>query len=138
MKETDTTENMASNIRDVLTILRSMPADMISLAMVETQLFGSTALTMLKLCVMIGLLLVAGWLFTSTAAVIILDGLNNVSLLGAVVTVALCNLFLAVLLIWRLRHIARDLTFRESRSSVFTLLAHARSLAGGDAEEQTR
>lgn len=138
MKEADATENMTNSIRDVMNILKSMPVDMISLAMVETQLFGNTALAMLKLCVVIGLLLVAGWLFTNTAAVIILEGLSEISFLGAVVTVALCNLALAALLIWRLRHIARDLTFRESRSSVTTLLAHARALVDSNTEEQTR
>ncbi len=138
MKQANATENMANSIRDVMSILKSMPADMISLVMVETQLFGSTALAMLKLCVVIGLLLVAGWLFTSAAAVIILEDLSDIGLLAAVVIVALSNLGLAALLILRLRYIARDLTFRESRSSVNTLLAHARTLVDNDAEEQSR
>lgn len=47
------------------------------------------------------------------------------SLTGALLMVALAHLVLAALAFWRLRHITRDLKFRESRASVNSLLTHA-------------
>lgn len=134
MSESNSTQDQTVGIREIVRILKSLPVDMLSLVTMETKLFGYTALAMLKVCVMIGLLLVAGWLFAGATAVIALEGLETFNLIGALLVVTLLNLVMAALLIWRLRHIARDLTFRESRASASTLLAHAQSLL--DASEK--
>lgn len=136
MKEADSTQNAINGIRDIMSILKSIPADMLSVVMVEAKLFGYTSLAMFKLCVVIGLLLIAGWLFSGAAAAVALESLQAFNLTGALVLVALFNLMLAALLIWRLRHMARDLTFRESRVSANALLAHARSVVTDSGQEQ--
>lgn len=136
MKEADSTQSATNGIRDIMNILKSIPADMLSVVMVEARLFGFTVLAMFKLCVVIGLLLIAGWLFAGTAAVVALESMQAFNLLGALTVVALINLVLAALLIWRLGHMARDLTFRESRVSANALLAHARSVVNNSGQEQ--
>lgn len=138
MKETDTAQHATNGIRDIINILKSIPADMLSVVMVEARLFGRTALAMFKLCVVIGLLLVAGWLFAGAAAVVVLESLQAFNLIGALAVVALVNLVLAALLIWWLGHLARDLTFRESRVSANALLAHARSVVNDSGQEQKK
>ncbi len=114
-------------MRDITRILKAISADMVRLAVVEARLFGHTVLAMIGLTVVIALLLVGGWLFTGVALVMVLASLEAFSLTGALLTVALAHLVLAGLAFWRLRHITRDLTFRESRAGVNSLLAHARS-----------
>lgn len=136
MKDTDSTQSTTTGILDIMSILRSIPADMLSLVAVEARLFGYTVLAMFKLCILIGLLLIAGWLFAGTAAVVVLESLQIFNLIGALAVVALLNLMLAALLIGRLGHIARDLSFRESRVSASTLLAHARSVVNDTEQEQ--
>ncbi len=136
MKETDATQNATNGIRDIMSILKSIPADMLSVVMVEARLFGHTALAMFKLGVVIGLLMVAGWLFAGAAAAVALESLQAFNLLGALAVVALFNLVLAAALIWWLGHMARDLTFRESRVSASALLAHARSVVNDSGQEQ--
>lgn len=131
MKETDPSQEAADGtdgIRDITRILKSLSADMVHLVAVEARLFGHTVLAMIGLTVVIVLLLVSSWLFVGAALVIALAGLQVFSLTGALLTVALAHLVLAALAFWRLRHITRDLAFRESRASVNSLLTHARSL----------
>ncbi|MGM0671336.1 MAG: hypothetical protein ACQETY_04335 [Pseudomonadota bacterium] len=118
---------------DITTILKALLADLARVVAVETRLFGHTVLAMLGLTVAIALLLVAGWLFAGAALVVALASLQAFNLMGALLIVTLAHLVLAALAFWRLRHITRDLTFRESRASVNSLLAHAKSL--GDAAE---
>lgn len=136
MKESDSTQSATNGIRDIMNILKSIPADMFSVVMVEARLFGLTALTMVKLGALIGLLLAAGWLFAGAAAAVALEKLQAFNLPGALAVVALFNLVLAGLLVWRLGHIARDLTFPESRVSAKALLAHARSFLNDSGQEQ--
>lgn len=136
MKETDATQNATNGIRDIMNVFKSIPADMLSVVMVEARLFGHTALAMFKLGLVIGLLMVAGWLFAGAAAAVALESLQAFNLLGALAVVALFNLVLAAALIWWLGHMARDLTFRESRVSASALLAHARSAVNNSGQEQ--
>lgn len=141
MKETDSPEDMAGEsdgIRDLTRILKTMSTDMVRLVVVEARLFGHTVLAMIGLTVVIALLLGGGWLFAGAALVVVLASLQAFSLTGALLTVALAHLVLAGLAFWRLRHVTRDLTFRESRTSVDSLLTHARSLvdAGGRPQEK--
>lgn len=118
----------SDGIGDIARILRTLSADMVRIVMVEARLFGYTALTMVVLSLVIALLLVGGWLFAAAALVVALASLQAFSLTGALLTVTLVHLLLAALAFWWLRHIARDLTFRESRASVNSVLTHARSL----------
>lgn len=130
MKEVDPIQNMAGENdgnRDITGILKSMSADIIRLVGVEARLFGHTVLAMLGLTVVVALLLVSSWLFIGAALATALTSLQAFTLTGALLTVALAHLVLAVLALWRLRYITRDLTFRESRASVNSLLSHARS-----------
>lgn len=124
----------SNGIRDITRMLKAISADMVHLSVVEARLFGHTALAMIGLTVVIALLLVGGWLFTGTALVVALADLQAFSLTGALLTVALTHVVLAALAFWRLRHIARDLTFRESRAAINTLLTRGRSLV--DAAEK--
>lgn len=135
VKEADSTQSVPNGIRDIMSILKPIPADMLSVVMVEARLFGCTVLAMFKLCVVIGLLLIAGWLFAGTAAVVALESLRTFNLIGALAVVSLFNLMLAALFIRWLGQMARDLTFRDSRVSVNALLAHARS-AVNDSEQE--
>lgn len=127
MNDSNSTQDQTVGIRHIVSILKSLPVDMLNLISVEMKLFGYTALAMFKICVMIGLLLVAGWLFAGATAVVALESLETFSLIGALLVVALFNLVMAALLTWRLRYITRDLSFRESRASANTLFAHVRS-----------
>lgn len=128
MSATEPDQDAVDDIRDIANTLKTMSTDMGHLVAVEARLFGLTALVMVRLCLMIVLLTVAGWLFAGAAAVLSLASLQVFSLTGALVTVALVNFVLAALACWRLRYVARDLIFGESRASVNTLLTHARSL----------
>jgi hypothetical protein len=131
MKEADPYQNAAAEndgIGNIARILRTLSADMVRVVAVEARLFGHTALTMVVLCLVIALLLVGGWLFAAAALVMALASLQAFNLAGALLTVALAHLVLAALAFWRLRYITRDLTFRESRASVNSVLTHARSL----------
>lgn len=114
-------------IRSTTHILKSLSADMLRLVGVEARLFGHTLLTMIGITVVIALLLVGCWLFAGAALVVALAGLGAFNLTGALLTVALAHLVIAALAFWRMRHITRDLTFRESRASANSLLTHARS-----------
>ncbi|MFN2349827.1 MAG: phage holin family protein [Thioalkalivibrio sp.] len=130
MNEADPSQDpdgASDGIRDIMRTLKSMSADMVRLVVVETRLFGHTVLAMIGLTVVIALLLVGVWLFAGAALVMALASLQAFNLTGALLTVALGHLVLAGLAFWRLRHITRDLTFRESRASVNSLLNHARS-----------
>lgn len=130
MKQSDHTQDTAGGSdgnRDITGILKSMSADMVRLVVVEARLFGHTVLAMLGLTVVVALLLVSSWLFIAAALAVALASLQAFSLTGALLTVALAHLALAALVLWRLRYITRDLTFRESRASVNSLLTHARS-----------
>lgn len=134
MKEADLSHDLADGstdaIRDISHLLKTISADMLRVVGLEARLFGHTVLAMIGLTVVIALLLVAGWLFAGAAVVMALAGLQVFSLAGALLTVALGHLALAALAFWRLRYITRDLTFRESRASVNSLLTHARSTVG--------
>ena len=107
--------------------LRALLVGLFRLVMVEARLCGYTALAMIGLCVATALLAVASWLFAGAALVMALAGLPAFSLAGALLTVALSHLGLAVLIFCRLRRIARDLTFRESRASVHQIASRLRS-----------
>jgi len=124
----------SDDTRDIVSILKSMSADMVRLVVVEARLFGHTALTMIGLTVVMTMLLVSSWLFIGAALAMALASLQAFSLTSALLTVALAHLGLAALAFWRLRYITRDLKFRESRASVNSLLDHARSLV--DAAEE--
>lgn len=113
---------------DITHSLKAMSADMVRLVLVESRLFGLTALAMIGLSLVMALLLVSSWLFVGAALVMALASLQAFNLMGALLTVALAHLLLAALAFWRLRHIAGDLGFRESRASVNGLLGRARSL----------
>lgn len=115
-------------IGDITEILKALVADLARVVVVETRLFGHTVLAMIGLTVAIALLLVAGWLFAGAALVVALANLQAFNLMGALLVVTLGHLVLATLAFWRLRHITRDLTFRESRASVNSLLAQTRAL----------
>jgi len=131
MTETDPSRDDADQgdgIRDITRILKSLSADMVRLVVLEARLFGHTALAMIGLTVVMALLLVSSWLLIGAALVMALASLQAFSLTGALLTVALAHLVLAALVFWRLRYITRDLTFRESRASVNSLLTQARSL----------
>lgn len=133
MKETDPSPDPTGDresIWDITHILKTLSADMLELLMVEARLFGRTALVLVGLAVVIALLLVSGWLFTAAALTWTLANLEFFSLAGALLTVALAHLLLAILALWRLRVLIRDLAFRESLASVNTLFTLARSLAG--------
>jgi uncharacterized membrane protein YqjE len=137
MKDVDHTQDTAGgseDIRDITHTLKALAADMLRLVAVEARLFGHTVLAMLGLTLVVALLLASSWLFIGAALVVALASLQAFSLTGALLTVALAHLVLAALAFWRLRYITRDLTFRESRASVNSLLNHARSQA--DAAEQ--
>lgn len=132
MKQTDHTKDTAGasdDIHDITHNLKTLSADMARLVLVEARLFGHTVLAMLGLTLVVALLLVSSWLFIGAALVVALASLPFFNLMGALLTVALTHLVLAALALWRLRHITRDLTFRESRASVNSLLNHARSQA---------
>lgn len=130
-EETDPSRDAAGgsdDTRDIVSILKTMSADMVRLVVVEARLFGHTALTMIGLTVVMAMLLVSSWLFIGTALAMALASLQDFNLTGALLMVALAHLVLAALAFWRLRHITRDLKFRESRASVNSLVTHARSL----------
>lgn len=127
MKESDSTENAAESIRDIMRMIKAIPADVLKVFMIEVRLFGHTARAMLKLCILIGLLLAAGWLFVGASVVVALESLQAFNLISALALVGVLNLVLAGLFIWWLKRMVRDLTFRETRCSVDTLLGHARS-----------
>ncbi len=134
-EETDSSQDAggggrSDGIQYITRILKIMSADMVRLVLVEARLFGHTALKMIGLTVVTAMLLVSSWLFVGAALVMTLASLQAFSLTGALLTVALAHLVLAALAFWRLRHIARDLKFSESRASVNSLLNHARSLVG--------
>lgn len=132
MKEADPSQDAAKvtdDIRDITHILKTVSADMARLVMVEARLFGYTVLSMIGLTLVAALLLVCSWLFIGAALVIALADLQAFSLTGALLTVALAHLALAALAIWRLRYISRDLTFRESRASVNSLINPTQSQA---------
>ncbi len=129
-EEADHTQDAADGSddnQDITHILKTLSADMVRLVLVETRLFGHTALAMLGLTLVVALLLVSSWLFIGAAVVVALASLQAFNLTGALLTVALAHLLLAALALWRMRHIARDLTFRESRASVNSLFSHAQS-----------
>lgn len=129
MKEAETLQdaaNASGDIRDITQILKAMAADIVRLVGVEARLFGHTVLAMIGLAAVMALLLVSSWLFIGAALAVALASLQAFSLTGALLTVALTQLVLAALIFWRLRHITRDLTFRQSRASVNSLLSHAR------------
>lgn len=131
MKDTDSSRDEADEndgTRGITRILKALSADIVHLVLVEARLFGHTALVMVGLTVVMALLLVSSWLFIGAALVNMLASLQAFSLTGALLTVALAHLVLAALIFWRLRYMIRDLTFRESRASVNSMLAHARSL----------
>ncbi|WP_111641837.1 hypothetical protein [Marinimicrobium alkaliphilum] len=133
MNETDSSEKTTEAADDtwsIARILRAMSADIARLIVVEAKLFGHTVLVMIGLTVVISMLLVGGWLFAGAAAVMALASLQAFSVMGALLTVALVNMVLAALVFWRLRCVMRDLRFRNSRSSVNTLVILARSLVG--------
>ncbi len=137
MKQTDPTQQTTEendNVRDITRNLKTLSADMARLVLVETRLFGHTVLAMLGLTLVVALLLVSSWLFIGAALVMALASLQAFSLTGALLTVALAHLVLVALALWRLWYITRDLTFRESRASINSLLNHARSQA--DAAER--
>lgn len=132
MKEADPfqdTAKVTDDIRDITRILKTVSADMVRLVMVEARLFGHTVLAMIGLTLVAALLLVCSWLFIGAALVIALASLQAFSLTGALLTVAMAHLVLAALAFWRLRYITRDLTFRESRASVNSLINPTRSQA---------
>ncbi|QEW07523.1 phage holin family protein [Nitrincola iocasae] len=131
MTEKDSVQDNASdkdNIEDITSIFRTLSADMLHLVVVETKLFGHTLLAMIGLSLVIALLVIGGWLFTGAAVAMALVSLQAFSLTSALLTVALINLVLATLTFWRLRYITRDLTFRQSRASVNSLITHARTV----------
>lgn len=141
MRRADRADDTAAGIegiREIPRAVKAISADMIRLVVVEARLFGRTALTMIGLTVAIALLLAGGWLFTGAALVMALASLHAFSAAGALLTVALVHVAVAALAFWRLRHITRDLTFRESRASVSSLLTQARSSddASGPPPEQ--
>lgn len=141
MKEDDFTRKEGDASEEVSGIpqaLKTLSADMLRVVMVEARLFGHTVLAMIGLAVMIALLLVGGWLFAGAALVMALSSLQLFSLTGAILTVALVHLLLAALALWRLRYIARDLTFRESRASVNSLRIHARAVGDAISVEAAR
>lgn len=123
------TESVGNSIRDMMLALKGISTDLAHLFALEARLFGYTALTMFGLAVLIALLLVSSLLFIEVALVTALISLQAFSLTGALVTVALTNLALAILAYWRLRYITRDLTFRESRAGVNSLLTQNPSRA---------
>lgn len=123
-------------VRDILRMLKSMTADLARLLALEAKLFGHTILAMIGLTIMITLFLVGGWLYAGAALAKALANLQFFNLTGALLTVALAHLALAVLGYWRLRYITRDLTFQESRTSASNLLAHARAYAAEAKEQQ--
>ncbi len=137
MKEVDSTQHTtepSDDIRDITHNLKTLSADMARLVLVEARLFGHTVLAMFALTLVVALLLVCSWLFIGAAVVVTLASLQAFSLTGALLTVALAHLVLVALALWRLWYITRDLTFRESRASINSLLNHARSQA--DAAER--
>lgn len=138
MKDQDAAGENDDN-RDTTRILKTLLADMARLVIVEAKLFGHTVLAMVGLTLVIAMLLLGGWLFTGAGLVVALANLQAFSLMDALLTVALAHLVLASLACWRLRVIIRDLTFRESRASMNSLLVQARSAgdaaAGVDAAE---
>lgn len=136
MKESDASQDVADDAQSLSRILKTLSADMVRLLLVEARLFGHTGLAMIGLYLVFALLLASGWLFAGAAAVIALVSLQAFNLMGAMLTVALTNLLLAALAYWRLRTIARDLTFRESRASVNNMLIQARSLVDPAAQGQ--
>lgn len=136
MKDTDPSQHktlQSEGIIDIIRLLKSMSVDMLNLVVVEAKLFGYTVLTMMTLSLSIALLMVGGWLFTAVA--LVLANLPAFSLTGALLTVALLHLVLAALVFWRLLFITRDLTFRESRTSMDSLLTHARTLVDRSLEK---
>lgn len=131
MNEADSPRDAAGGsdgIWRITHILRTISSDMVRLVVVEARLFGHTVLAMIGLTVIMALLLAGGWLFAGAALAMLLASLQAFSLAGALLTVALAHLVFAGLTFWRLRYITRDLTFRESRASVNSLLIHAQSV----------
>lgn len=141
MKEDDFAREEGDAVEEASGIpqaLKTLSADILRVVAVEARLFGRTVLAMIGLTVMIALLLVGGWLFAGAALVMALTSLQLFSLTGAILTVALVHLLLATLALWRLRYIARDLTFRESRASVKSLRIHARAVGDAISVEAAR
>lgn len=131
MNDTDPSQHAVDeteDTQDITRILMTLSADLVRMVALEVRLFGHTVLAMLALTVMIALLLVGGWLFIGAALVMALASLQVFNLAGALLTVALAHLVIAVLVFWRLRFITGDLTFRESRASVDGLVTHARAV----------
>lgn len=135
MNEAEPNQDTADDLQDITHVLKSLSSDVIRLVVVEARLFGHTVLAMVRLCLVIMLLMVGGWVLAGAAAVMALATLETFSLTGALVTVAMANFALAALACWRLRHITRDLMFHESWTSVNTLIAHARSLTDPETGE---
>jgi O-antigen ligase len=128
LSDPDFNESVAYSVRDTLSLIKSIPSELVGLLAVEAQLFRCTVKAMLKLCILIALFLIGGWLFFGATLVIALESVQAINLLGAMLIVAISNFVLGALAWQRLRSISRDLKFRESRASLTALLGHASSL----------
>lgn len=114
-----------ASLRDFTRALSAIAGDAARLIAVDARLCGRTALAMIGLTVIAALLLVGGWLFIGAAAVLLLTEIEGFSPAGAVMTVGAAHIALAALAGWRLRYIARDLTFRQSRATLRSLVPTA-------------
>jgi len=117
-------ESDTAVLKDLGANVGAVVADVMRLLGVDARLCGHTALVMLALTVIAALLFAGGWLLAATAAVLMLGELDGVSLAGAFLIVGGVHIVIAGLVVWRLRVIARDLTFQQSRASLRRLIAN--------------
>ncbi len=113
---------MIVSMQEVIHSLGAIAGDVVRLIAVDARLCGRTVLAMIGLTVIAALLLVGGWLFIGVAAVLLLNQLEMFSPVGATMTVGAAHIAFAALAVWRVRFIASDLTFRQSRATLRSLI----------------
>lgn len=116
-------EDVITRTRGLAEALTGMVGDTARLLAVDARLCASTALAMLALALIASLLVVATWLLANAGAALFLVRLEIFTPATAFLAVAGVNLLVAVLLGLRLRSIARDLTFQQSRAAIGSILS---------------
>lgn len=124
------TDAGAGSVPESLQILAAtvvaMASDLARLFALDARLCGRTILAMIALTVVGALLLTGGWLYLSASAVMLLSRFEMLGIAGATALVGCLHVALAGAVWWRLRLIARDTTFRQSRATLRRLVVTAR------------
>lgn len=134
----ETREDVITRTRELAAALLAMVSDTRRLLAVDARLCAITAVSMLALALIASLLLVATWLLANAGAALFLVRLEVFTPATAFLLVAGVNLLVAVLLGLRLRSIARDLTFRQSRAAIGSIMSkHNDANAASRTREET-